>query len=58
MAQRRGCGTVSFGARELEWVNELSANPCARRVAGKTQDRLERLTEDETCLTEEPGKPG
>ena len=32
----------------------------AHHAAGKTQDRLERITEDETALSpkEEPGKPG
>ena len=43
-----------------EWVKKHIQNQRAHHAAGKTQDRLERITEDETALSpkEEPGKPG
>jgi len=55
-----GYGVVSFGTRDLEWVKQYIRNQRAHHAEGKTQDRLQRITEDETCPSgnEEPGKPG
>ena len=52
-----GYGAVSFGARDLGWVKQYIENQRPHHAAGKTQDRLERISEDGT-YTEEPGKPG
>ncbi|MGA2254378.1 MAG: IS200/IS605 family transposase [Thermoguttaceae bacterium] len=54
-----GYGVVSFGTKDLEWVKKYIQNQRAHHAAGKTQNRLERITEDETALSpkEEPGKP-
>ena len=55
-----GYGVVTYGTRDLEWVAKYIRNQRAHHSAGKTEDRLERITEDETCPpgSQEPGKPG
>ena len=55
-----GYGVVSFGTRDVEWVKRYIQNQRAHHAAGKTEDRLERIAEDETNpnSTEEPGEPG
>ncbi len=49
-----GYGVVSFGTRDLEWVRRYIQQQRAHHAGGKIQDRLERITEDETdlCATE------
>ena len=44
-----GYGVVSFGTRNLEWVKQYIQKQRAHHAGGKIQDRLERITEDETC---------
>jgi putative transposase len=55
-----GYGVVSFGTRDLDWVKRYIQNQRVHHTEGKTQDRLERITEDETlsCQAQGPGEPG
>ena len=42
-----GYGVVSFGTRDLEWVQEYIRNQRERHARGKIEERLERITDDE-----------
>jgi len=42
-----GYGVVSFGTRDLEWVNDYVRNQRDRHARRKVEDRLERITEVE-----------
>jgi putative transposase len=55
-----GYGVMSFGTRDLDWVAKYIQNQRTHHGAGNVSDRLERITEEETCAppAEEPGKPG
>ena len=55
-----GYGVVSFGTRDLDWVKRYIQDQRVHHASGKTQDRLERITEDETLAShaEKPSEPG
>jgi putative transposase len=42
-----GYGVVSFGTRDLEWVNEYIRNQREHHARGTIHDRLERITHEE-----------
>ena len=44
-----GYGVVSFGTRDLEWVVAYIRNQREHHAKGSAQDRLERITHDETA---------
>ena len=50
-----GYGVVSFGTRDLEWVRQYIRNQRAHHATGKTLDRLERISEEETSTVPEAG---
>jgi putative transposase len=43
-----GYGVVSFGTKDLPWVKQYIRNQREHHAAGRTSDRLERITELET----------
>jgi putative transposase len=43
-----GYGIVTFGTKDLPWVRQYVRNQREHHATGKTSDRLERITEDET----------
>jgi putative transposase len=43
-----GYGVVSFGTRDLEWVNSYIRNQRGRHASGRISERLERITDIET----------
>ena len=43
-----GYGVVSFGTKDLPWVKDYIRNQREHHATGKTNDRLERITELET----------
>ena len=43
-----GYGVVSFGTKDLEWVKAYVRNQREHHAAGRTFDRLERLTVEST----------
>jgi putative transposase len=45
-----GYGVVSFGTRDLEWVNEYIRNQREHHARGTMHDRLERITQDESAV--------
>lgn len=47
-----GYGVVSFGTGDLTWVNKYIENQLEHHAQGKTQERLERITEEETYPTD------
>jgi putative transposase len=47
-----GYGVVSFGTKDLPWVKQYIQNQRQHHPAGKTSDRLERITEMETVRIE------
>jgi putative transposase len=47
-----GYGVVSFGTGDLEWVKQYVLDQHARHKAGRTVDRLERITEVEEAEAE------
>jgi putative transposase len=44
---QNGYGVVSFGTRDMPWVVEYVRNQREHHSRGTTQDRLERITQDE-----------
>ncbi|NUQ65453.1 MAG: IS200/IS605 family transposase [Pirellulales bacterium] len=42
-----GYGVVSFGTRDLEWVQGYIRRQCEHHQRGATQERLERITHEE-----------
>jgi REP element-mobilizing transposase RayT len=42
-----GYGVVSFGTRDLEWVNEYIRNQREHHARGTIHERLERITQEE-----------
>jgi hypothetical protein len=47
-----GYGVVTFGTKDLPWVKQYIRNQRQHHAAGKTSDRLERIAEDETPLSQ------
>jgi putative transposase len=45
-----GYGVVSFGTRDLEWVNEYIRNQREHHARCTIHDRLERITQDEAVV--------
>jgi putative transposase len=45
-----GYGVVSFGTRDLDWVNEYIRNQREHHSRGNVHDRLERITQDESAV--------
>jgi putative transposase len=43
-----GYGIVSFGTKDLPWVNQYIRNQRQHHASGKTSDRLERISEIES----------
>ena len=43
-----GYGVVSFGTRDLQWVNDYIRNQREHHSRGTMHERLERITQDET----------
>lgn len=47
-----GYGVVSFGTKDLTWVVEYLRNQKEHHARGTAQERLERITTDETAQAE------
>jgi hypothetical protein len=45
-----GYGVVTFGTRDLDWVKEYVRNQRSHHAAGRTADRLERITDPEDAI--------
>jgi putative transposase len=43
-----GYGVVSFGTKDLDWVKAYIQNQREHHAQGTAQDRLERITQEET----------
>lgn len=50
-----GYGVVSFGTRDLPWVMEYVRNQREHHARGTTQERLERITQEEPVATAQAG---
>jgi hypothetical protein len=50
----RAYGVVSFGTKNLDWVKQYILNQRSHRGAGKTVDRLERVTDPESHAHDGP----
>jgi putative transposase len=47
---QNGYGVVSFGTRDMPWVIEYVRNQREHHARGTTQDRLERITQEEPVI--------
>jgi REP-associated tyrosine transposase len=47
LERQRGFGVVSFGSRNLPWVQEYIARQKEHHAAGRLEDRLERVAFDD-----------